>query len=485
MRISRSLIGNTLTLLLLTVLAWWLLRLQIQPWPSLTPLAKPRWIAAIATVIWLAHCGWIAWRGRTPKAIATTSADGETAWRVVYASQTGFALELAQRTMQALRDAGCHAELHDIARLGIDQIKGARCLFVVSTTGEGDPPDHALGFAARMTDAHDLHGTQYAVLALGDREYEQFCAFGRQLDDWLHHHGATRLFDRVDIDNADPGALRHWQSQIGVLTGHTHQPDWERPQYQRWTLAARTLLNPGSAGDPAFHIALTPPVGETVDWQAGDIAEIGPRDPHNPDAEQPHREYSIASIPADGELHLLVRLMQREDGSPGLGSGWLCAHAAVGEAIDLRIRSNPNFHAPEPSRPMILIGNGTGLAGLRAHLKARIATGAHRNWLLFGERNAAHDRFHGDELDGWLHAGKLAHLDRVYSRDGGAHRYVQDALRANAARLRQWLDDGAALYVCGSLQGMAPGVDAVLTDLLGKDGVDALIEAGRYRRDVY
>ena len=44
---------------------------------------------------------------------------------------------------------------------------------------------------------------------------------------------------------------------------------------------------------------------------------------------------------------------------------------------------------------------------------------------------------------------------------------------------------GAAIYVCGSLQGMAPGVDGVLRDILGSTKVDELVEAGRYRRDVY
>jgi sulfite reductase (NADPH) flavoprotein alpha-component len=184
-------------------------------------------------------------------------------------------------------------------------------------------------------------------------------------------------------------------------------------------------------------------------------------------------------------LELLVRLMRREDNQPGRGSGWLCMHAAIGNAIDLRIRANPNFHAPEPARPLILIGNGTGLAGLRAHMKARIAVGACRNWLLFGERNAAHDAFHSDELDAWLREGKLTRLDRVYSRDGGTPRYVQDALRSHATALLAWLDEGAAIYVCGSLHGMAPGVDRVLTDLLGQAGLESLLQSGRYRRDVY
>lgn len=534
-RIDRSLLGNAAALLLLALLAAWLLHLQAAPWPAITPIPKARFIAAIALAIYLAFCGWIAWRGRTRQAASTASAGAE--WRVAYASQTGFALELAERTATALRDAGCGVRLLDIATLDAASLAGTRCLFIVSTTGEGDPPDHALGFAGRTLGQDiDLRGTQYAVLALGDREYARYCAFGHQLDDWLRHRGARPLFDLVEVDNADPGALRHWQHQIGVLAGRTDQPDWSRPQYQPWRLRERRHLNPGSAGGAAFHIALEAPAGVVPAWQAGDIAEIGPRNPqaavlalldavdlpgdapvmfddagtHLADAlsraqlpaaeavrglapqalcthlqRLPHREYSIASIPADGQLDLLVRLMPRADGSPGIGSGWLCEYASPGQDIDLRIRRNPNFHAPDPARPMLLIGNGTGLAGLRAHLKARIASGAHRNWLLFGERNAAHDHFHGNELDGWLRAGKLARLDRVYSRDGGELRYVQDAVRAHAEALHEWINAGAAIYVCGSLQGMAPGLDAVLVELLGQHGVDRLIEAGRYRRDVY
>ena len=58
-------------------------------------------------------------------------------------------------------------------------------------------------------------------------------------------------------------------------------------------------------------------------------------------------------------------------------------------------------------------------------------------------------------------------------------------LAEQAPRLRSWLDEGAAIYVCGSLEGMAAGVDQVLVDVLGSEAVQRLIEQGRYRRDVY
>src|SRR5690606_23755418 len=222
-------------------------------------------------------------------------------------------------------------------------------------------------------------------------------------------------------------------------------------------------------------------------WQAGDIAEIDPRNSTwNPKSEPlPHREYSIASLPADGAIHLLVRRMRRADGEPGLGSSWLTAGAKTGEDIALRVRANPNFHAPQGNAPMIFIGNGTGIAGLRALLKSRIAAGQHRNWLIFGERNAAHDRFYGNDIDQWRAQGQLERVDLVFSRDQPERRYVQHRVREGADGLRRWVDDGAAIYVCGSLQGMAPAVDAALSEVLGAEMLEELAISGRYRRDVY
>jgi sulfite reductase (NADPH) flavoprotein alpha-component len=134
---------------------------------------------------------------------------------------------------------------------------------------------------------------------------------------------------------------------------------------------------------------------------------------------------------------------------------------------------------------MILVGNGTGIAGLRAHLKQRIAAGARRNWLLFGERNAERDFFYGDEIRQWQAQGWLERVDLAFSRDQAERIYVQHKLQENAELLRRWLDDGACLFVCGSLDGMAPGVDSVLRQAIGDDAVENLLIEGRYRRDVY
>jgi sulfite reductase (NADPH) flavoprotein alpha-component len=464
----------------------------------------------------------------------------ETQVLVGFASQTGFAEQLALQTAQSLRAGGLQVRVLPLGRISEQDLAAAsRALFLVSTTGEGDAPDSAAGFARRMADgaaAASLSQLRFGILALGDRSYAQYCAFAHALEGWLRRSHAQALFDTVEVDNGEAGALRHWQHQLSMLSGH-EDADWSVPSYGRWRLAQRRLLNPGSMGGAAFHLALTPLDLPAPQWQAGDVVEIGPRhaqaaivqwlstsgvpegavivadgrtlplsvalqDRQLPDdvatlrslsAQQlwhkleplPHREYSIASLPEDGTLDLLVRQMTRPDGRLGIGSGWLTQHAQVGAEIALRVRINSSFHAPSADIPLILIGNGTGLAGLRAHLRARALAGRQRNWLLFGERSQASDYLHGDEIRAWLNNGQLQRLDLAFSRDQAERVYVQDKLRAAADELRRWVDDGAAIYVCGSLQGMAAGVAAVLTELLGEARLIELAEQGRYRRDVY
>src|SRR5699024_8828901 len=150
-----------------------------------------------------------------------------------------------------------------------------------------------------------------------------------------------------------------------------------------------TCLNPKSSALPCYHLELQANDEVTTTWQAGDIAEI--RIPT--DTGPLVREYSIASTMEDGYIQLLVRQIKHGNGEPGPGSNWLCSQLEPGAELALRIRENKGFHGPNDGRPMILVGNGSGIAGLRAHMRERIQAGHTRNWLIFGERQAAHD-FH-------------------------------------------------------------------------------------------
>ena len=495
--------------------------------------------------IYLAFCGWIIWQHKKKNALNRQADQADTSMRnsnsllVAYASQTGNAELIARKTAESLKTSSLLVETLALSAVDAATLRDFnRALFIVSTTGEGDAPDNAANFQQTLMLGNiDLSHLQYGLLALGDSSYTFFCGFGHTLDAWLQRTHALPLFDLIEVDHLDDGALRHWQYQLGLLAHNTEMPDWESPVYQPWTLVARSQLNQGSAGAPVFHLKLAAQQ-QDMHWQAGDIAEIGPRNspqavaqflkrlaldgtlpvhsgdttfahallekllPHDEaswkalsglDAESilpalknlPHREYSIASIPQDQHLELLIRQTHYADGRPGIGSGWLTQHAAVGGEVALRIRENSAFHPPAQNIPLILIGNGTGIAGLRAHLKARIASGHLQNMLIFGERNAEHDFYFKDELQSWLAQGSLTKLATAFSRDQAKKTYVQNVVRSLAEEIRNWVSDGAAIYVCGSANGMAPAVHSQLLEILGEHTVTNLAASGRYRRDVY
>src|SRR3546814_9636377 len=118
----------------------------------------------------------------------------------------------------------------------------SRVLFVVATYGDGEAPDFARTFARKLREAPpDLDGLEYAVLALGDTDYEEsFCGFGRQRDQRLRRAGARPLFDRIEVDNEDTAALRHWQHQDGALGDHAEIADWRTPDNRAWRTEEHT-----------------------------------------------------------------------------------------------------------------------------------------------------------------------------------------------------------------------------------------------------
>ncbi|WP_417748666.1 sulfite reductase subunit alpha [Rosistilla oblonga] len=544
-------IGNAVVMLLLVIVALLFLRLTRGAWWIANPPSSRWWIAGGALTFYLLLCLRMLRRptkhlqaskslGAATAAVTGEAAVDPSSIAVVYASQTGFAYELAQQTTASLNEAGQLAHLAGIEQIDRERlVRGGRLLFVASTTGEGDPPDHAYGFLEEvMGQAADLQALEYAVLALGDRTYTQFCAFGRQVDQWLRRHKARPLFDIVEVDNGDPAALQTWQTRVAETFETAAATPWQPPKLDDWQLVARQELNPGSLGGGVYHLKLqqTSHEASPVAWQAGDIAEVEPRNSQasierwlqqagcdgettievghesttfaerlarcelpdldgiegrNPqalaDGLKPlkPREYSIASLPNDGNLEFVLRRVVRTDGTLGICSGWLCDHLELQQSVRLRIRSNPSFHPQAVDRPMILIGNGTGIAGLRGHLKQRVAAGHAENWLLFGERSADRDFFFRDELSDWQQQGLLKRLDLAFSRDGEQRTYVQDRLSEAADELKAWVARDAAIYVCGSLDGMAPAVDAVIRKTLGNALVDQMLADGRYRRDVY
>jgi len=122
---------------------------------------------------------------------------------VLYGSQTGNAKREAERLAEALRGEGADVRLVRADAYPTRELADERVLFVViSTQGEGEPPDDARGFVEFVSGrrAPKLDHLQFAVLGLGDSSYPQFNAMGRLLDARFEALGAKRLFARGEAD---------------------------------------------------------------------------------------------------------------------------------------------------------------------------------------------------------------------------------------------------------------------------------------------
>lgn len=450
-------------------------------------LEAPRLAAAgVALVAYAALCAraWTAHRRRLHIAAADTRNDV----LIAFASQTGFAQTLAEEAARAIDAAGLGVHMQALDTLTPDRLRASsHALFIVSTCGEGDAPDNAARFVDRvMTASPALPGLGYGLLALGDRSYPRFCAFGQRLDQWLSGCGAQPLFPCIELNGADSDGLQAWRHRIAQLAGAAEPCPSTETRLHHWRLRSSRHLNAGSVGAAVHLVELEAAMGADnipmPAWESGDLLELYP--PF--DATRP-RLYSIASLPEDGHVRLLVRSVHTASGSPGLMSGLLNSPDAAGRILRGRVRAHPNFRLDtNASRPLILIGNGTGLAGLIAHLRHRVRMGDGRNWLIFGERHAAHDDHFGPELDAFEIGGLLARCDRVFSRDRStAGEYVQHRLVRARVSVREWVAGGAAIYVCGSAAGMGPAAHQALIDILGEHTLSALKREGRYRRDLY
>ena len=123
---------------------------------------------------------------------------------VLYASESGNAEALAMKTKKLAQKHGLDARIFDMADVDVDVLGKAKNLMVfASTWGEGDPPSRALDFYAGLMGegAPRLDkSVRFAVLALGDTAYAQFCATGKAIDARLEALGATRAVARIDLD---------------------------------------------------------------------------------------------------------------------------------------------------------------------------------------------------------------------------------------------------------------------------------------------
>ena len=283
--------------------------------------------------------------------------------------------------------------------------------------------------------------------------------------------------------------LREVTAELFALMAEHASLDFEA---QRLAMLAK---NDERAGEYGIHDVFDtlvkfrsarPPVGQFVQT----LARLQPR------------LYSIASSMKahPEEVHLTIGVVRYDLNGrryQGLGSGFFADHLQAGRPVPAFVQKSHGFRLPaDQSKPVIMVGPGTGIAPFRAFLQERAATKAPgKNWLFFGAQHAATDFLYEAELKKYADDGVLTKLGLAFSRDQSEKIYVQHRMLENATEIWTWLNEGAHFYVCGDAKRMAADVDHALTEIVTAEGgmsaeaakawVKKLAQDGRYLRDVY
>src|SRR5690606_9427386 len=139
-------------------------------------------------------------------------------------------------------------DMLDCRKVDLESAKVA--LVIVSTHGEGDPPDHAVELheALHGRGAWKLAHVRFSVLALGDSSYERFCETGRQFDTRLEALGAQRFEARVDCDVDFEAAATRWMDAVVAKITAEATPSFQaRSDTAEITGLARPPSAPASA----------------------------------------------------------------------------------------------------------------------------------------------------------------------------------------------------------------------------------------------
>lgn len=417
---------------------------------------------------------------------------------ITYGTETGNAKKLAVDFAAKARKAGVQPKLVSMDQYRLsDIIKEEYLLTVISTHGEGEPPDAAKKFYDHIHQ-NDLRLDQlkYGVLALGDTAYPLFCKAGEEIDTQFQKLGGSRIISLQKCDVDYEQEAYSWFSQVLQQLG-TNRSTVEviaavipekssRRKIYTGTVASNINLNDSGSDKETYHMEI---IAKDVIYEPGDCIGI-----KLPDISP--RLYSISSSPEahSGEVHLTVarnKFLVDEEIRYGTCSNFLSG-LRENDTLEFYVHKNNLFKLPAPDKDIIMIGPGTGIAPFRAFLAERDSTGATgRNWLFFGDQHFDTDFLYQAEIQNWKETDVLTRVNVAFSRDQEEKVYVQHKMLRHAGALFEWLQRGAYIYVCGTKDPMSIDVENALHSIIESNGEDAtaylnhLKEEGRYLKDVY
>ncbi len=443
--------------------------------------------------------------------------------------------------------AGTKAGCYDLDDFAARHAPHGLNIIVTSSYGDGDPPGNAESFAAWLNGGTppNLRSVKYAVFAVGDRNYADFCGFGRKVDERLAALGAERMAARAECESSKSESFNAWSqpflSGLGIAPPAVIEKAPAVSHGTSYMLSRRRSLTAPQSSRAVYHlelfdigeqehepgdsIAVTPVNSlERVQrliaghgFDEADIVQVRdtpckllevllfrkelrmlngtacPAPQALVDALRPMtpRHFSIAShrSHAPHGAHLTVALTEFDVAGEqrlGLASEYLTKRQGIGSLIHGTIRRNPRFRLPvSDAAPIIMVGPGTGVAPFRAFLQARHMTKAKgAAWLFFGNRNRDRDYLYRDEIETFHRNGVLKNLSLAFSRDQDHKIYVQHLMAERGKEVWAWITRGAHIYVCGDAKRMAGDVHSALRQIVAANTRLPLAQCEKFLADL-
>ncbi|MCG2612357.1 flavodoxin domain-containing protein [Flavobacterium sp. SM15] len=207
---------------------------------------------------------------------------------IVYGTETGNAKKVATQLLANFKKDKIQAKTTDIFQFDVAKLeKETLVLFIVSTQGEGEFPQNAIGFYEKLkaTDTN-LNKLNFAVFGLGDSSYPLFCNAGVLLDEVLEQKGAKRLIPLVKADVDYSQTVTNWESDLKAVfskkatstsqvTGKQATSSVNQKKNYKGVVSHKVILNDRGSNKQTYHIEITP--YEEVFYQPGDAIGFYPK----------------------------------------------------------------------------------------------------------------------------------------------------------------------------------------------------------------
>lgn len=239
---------------------------------------------------------------------------------IAYGSESGNAEQLARKLNKLSCLYSRKLELVDLDQLQLQGLDAKDFVLVVTSTfGDGEPPGNADEFAERLAATASLPSFQYAVFAIGDVAYTNFCKFGQDIDAQFNDKGAIRVVNRVDADINYHAFFQQWTDTVCAVFAGDSQigqqlqlkvTSYSETSPHQATIRNISRLNTSSSGVYQIELDIS---NSGMNYRAGDLLYVLPNN-------QPELLQSLAvwfnnkqvyKLLQDKELRLLGKSLLR------------------------------------------------------------------------------------------------------------------------------------------------------------------------------